>query len=279
MEESSLVLNKLLYDQSSNTYSATRKPFCEDGSISSDARNQCLSFAYNMTYGEKGEHRERRINSSVFRSNNQIFINAFQGKIAEFAVCDQLASKLEIKQKNGVLGISNPDMSMSGRGSWDSGDLILLGHKMSVKSSKSFARLLLLEKTDWDKEGRYIPDLITNKNDEDAGNFDFFIMVRVSCDNIMKELHPALYKNDKNNLLNVFNKIKKDNISITYDIPGFVTKKDIVQAIRKNNILFHDQMLGMTIMEVDNYYIQVADMRDISELKEFLPELNSDLSL
>ena len=53
--------------------------------ISQSGENKARDFAKNMTTKQLGEHREYRTGGSHYRSSKEIFINAFQGKLAEVA--------------------------------------------------------------------------------------------------------------------------------------------------------------------------------------------------
>ena len=49
-----------------------------------------LKFAYDMTFGKNGEHRNHRTGGIYLRKNGEIFANTFQGKLSEFAVYNTL---------------------------------------------------------------------------------------------------------------------------------------------------------------------------------------------
>lgn len=46
--------------------------------------SECLDFAYGMTFGGSGAHRDHRSGGQAHRHLGEIFINTFQGKLAEF---------------------------------------------------------------------------------------------------------------------------------------------------------------------------------------------------
>ena len=53
--------------------------------------------------------------------------------------------------------------------------------------------------------------------------------------------------------------------SWTFDIPGYVTREDLIQIINENYILPRGSMLsGKTRMDASNYYIQSGDMRNLN---------------
>lgn len=137
--------------------------------------NKCFNFAYNMTYGESGQHRSYRSGGINRRKNGEIFINTFQGKLAEYGIWN------EFKNRNFEIG--SPDLSEDMLGKWDEFDFIYNGYKISVKSTKFYGNLLLLEKKDWTEKGIYIPDKA-----KETSYYDFFVLLRISPngENIMK---------------------------------------------------------------------------------------------
>ena len=81
--------------------------------------------------------------------NTFIFKDTFQGKLAEFAMYQYM------KQNN--LEVSKPDLSKEKLGKWDVFDITCYGKMITVKSTKHFGQLLLLETKDWTNEGDYKP--------------------------------------------------------------------------------------------------------------------------
>ena len=108
-----------------------------------------FDFAYEMSYG-KGYHRVNRPDSSDNRSKGDIFINAFQGKLAEYAVKEYLKDQ-------GII-CTEPDVGVYGKGKWDSFDLECQGNYIAIKSTKAKGNLLLLETNDWNENGDYTPN-------------------------------------------------------------------------------------------------------------------------
>lgn len=216
---------------------------------------QVLNFAYNMSFGENGEHRHYRSGGQHKRGNGEVFANAFQGKLSEFAVYDALKMKCDIKA---------PDLSTYGLGKWDDDDFQIGGKKISVKSTKSFGNLLLLETKDWNEYGQYIPNI-----DKGTFEYDFFILVRIdpNIENLLKK-NRMLYSKviDKREICEILIKEKWQ-----YDIPGFISKNELLYAIKNNFIIKQNQYLNRkTKIDADNYYIQTVDMHDLSNLIELL---------
>lgn len=214
-----------------------------------------FDFAYSMSFGKLGEHRNHRSGGTHIRKNGEIFANTFQGKLSEFALYNQFYKNFDI---------TIPDLDTYGLGEWDNADFILNNRKISVKSTKSFGNLLLLETKDWNNKGEYIPNL---SNGNAIYDFHIFIRIEPFCEDLLKELK-ALYSNDidKEKL-----KSKIINNKWEYDIPGYITKNDLIDVISNNNVINKGDMLnGRTKMDADNYYVQSGDMRPILELYDEL---------
>ncbi|MDD7411033.1 hypothetical protein [Fusobacterium gastrosuis] len=143
---------------------------------------EVFEFSYNMTFGKFGEHRAKRTGGNYSRKKGEIFANTFQGKIAEFALYDYL--------KNKNFSPTKPDLGTYKLGKWDESDLEVNNKKISIKSTKAFGNLLLLEEKDWNNEGIYIPNKIS---------YDFIVLLRIKpfCEEIMKK-NKILYSNEVN---------------------------------------------------------------------------------
>ena len=117
-------------------YWTSRKDFSSVINIDNETILKVFQFSFDMTFGEKGVHRAHRSGGSHYRKNGELFINTFQGKIAEFGLYNYFLEK----------GIKSdePDLSTWDLGKWDSADLVVNGKKINVKSTKSKGHLLLL---------------------------------------------------------------------------------------------------------------------------------------
>lgn len=211
-----------------------------------------FEFAYNMSFGGQGEHRSHRSGGNHSRKNGEIFINAFQGKLAEFATYGIFAL-------NGIK-TSVPDLETYDLGIWDKCDLQINEKKIAIKSTKFFGNLLLLETSDWNNKGEYIPNI-----DIGESFYDFFILVRIhpNGEDIMRNNH-LIYNNeiDKTFLKEIITKEKW-----YFDCPGFITHNELVQAINDKFVLPKGAMLnGNKKMDAENYYIQSGDMHDMNEI-------------
>lgn len=233
------------------------KAFLSIGTIPRNQLINCINFAYNMTFGNNGAHRNHRTGGQVRRKNGEIFANTLQGKIAEYAVYNIL--KAIYPNSN----ISEPDLTTDQLGIWDDSDLTIDNKKLSIKSTKSYSQLLLLETRDWDINGNYIPN---NKNNN--GYYHYFILVRINTniETIMKSKR-LLYSNTIDNIQ--FNSLTNSilNSNWKYDIPGFINHADLVTLINHNFIIHQNDLLNNTTrMDASNYYVQAGDLKSIDTL-------------
>lgn len=246
-------------NSNNNVYEFTStKNFNKIHDFKKESVKLAFNFAYNMSFGGKGEHRDHRSGGEKKRKNGEIFINTFQGKLAEFGIYNEF-------HRNNIT-IEKPDLETYELGKWDKYDFEVNDKKIAVKSTKNYGQLLLLETKDWNSKGEYKPNLST----EDA-IYDYFILVRISPsgEDIMK----------KNRLLflNEIDKYILEKIILSeswcYDIPGFINHKELVYVIDNKFILPKGSQLGpKTIMDAENYYIQSGDMHEISEMFKLIKD-------
>ncbi len=164
--------------EGNNYYVQNKKRFEVYGTIDAEDKKECFDFAYGMSYAKQGAHRDSRSGGIMHRTKGQIFINTFQGKLAEFALYRYLM---------GVnVEVDKPDTEKYDLGKWDSFDLDCQGKHLSVKSTKSRGDLLLLETKDWNEKGEYIPNLLGG-----TSKYDYTILVRLRPDG------EALMRNNK----------------------------------------------------------------------------------
>ena len=231
--------------------------FVSNGYLSVDDIGKSFDFAYNMTFGNEGWHRDHRSGGQVSRKKGEIFIDAFQGKLSEFAFYN-LFRRAEVS-------IKPPDLEIMAEGLWDSSDFIVNGYAIAVKSTKYYGNLLLLETKDWDDEGRYIPNMNGGVSD-----YDFFVLIRIKPDgtSIMKE-NRLLYLDRAG-----YDGLKKLITETTWiaNITGFITRTELFRDVIKERMILPQNSLlnGKTRMDAENYYIQAGDLRSMTELSAFL---------
>ncbi len=218
--------------------------------------DQVFAFAYAMTFGE-GEHRDHRTGGTLHRKRGQIFINTFQGKLSELAVYNTFYQY----NQQAYSALSQPDFAVYGLGEWDESDIVLNETKFSIKSTKFYGNLLLLETKDWNHKGEYIPNLYTDK----GSIYDYFVLVRIKPDGekLMRSMQWLYADNiDKEHLYTLIVSEKWE-----YDIPGYITYEELRFLIDHNFILPQYALLnGKIVMDAENYYVQSGDMRDFRQL-------------
>lgn len=234
-----------------------KKHFFAYATMLQSDRQECFEFAYNMTYAKIGEHRDSRSGGTLHRTAGQIFINTFQGKMAEFALYRYLQSH--------QIDMEKPDTKEYKKGIWDSFDLDCQNKHISVKSTKSYGQLLLLETKDWNDDGEYVPNLLS-----DVAKYDYTVLVRFKPDGekIMRD-QKLLYQDESNIPDNIKEILSKTigEMEWQYDFPGFIYHGELVKMIREKCIIPKNAMLnGKTRMDAENYYFQVGNMHSIMEL-------------
>lgn len=242
-----------LSEDKGSFYITNRVPFKRKMYHSNEDVESCLEFAYNMSYLDKGHMKNRRSGGEILRNNGNLFCNIFDGKLAEFAVANLMN---ELSSSN----MAKPDLEVKENGNWNCSDLSTDGININISSSSKVSNLLLLECKDWTQEGRYRHC----KSNED--NIDFFVFVRFDekINKLLSDLKLA-YKNVMSR--SELEEIKKRAMSVKwyYDIVGYITQKDLIDVIKSGFVLKKGSSLnGSTIIDADNYYIQVNDLRNIN---------------
>ena len=148
--------------------------------------------------------------------------------------------------------MSQIDLSIMGVGDWDSADLLVDNIPISIKATKHFGQLLLLETKDWSNNGQYIPNLSHGKQSQ----YDYFILVRTKVD-IPDQNNSLFYKEELEKI--IFEK------QILAEISGVLSNTDFVnQIIKYKYIIYQNDLLnGKISMDADNYYVHVAELESI----------------
>jgi hypothetical protein len=225
-----------------------KTPFIPNSEATEDDIGQCLDFCWAMTYGKSGEHRNHRTGGIQSRNHHAIFQDVFVGKMGEIAFYRWCVARNKSK-------VSEVDFSCFELGKWDSSDFILENNRgeelhISVKTTKYFGNLLLLEKMDWiAEEGKAI--YLPNKISEDNGYYDFLVLCRVKSN--LHELLSYIDESNKESLKSI-----QDNLKIELQVVGLVDNKFLLEVITsgKYTIFQGDILNSNTVMDADNYYIQ-----------------------
>lgn len=134
-------------------------------------------------------------------------------------------------------------------------DFFIGEQKVSIKSTKAFGNLLLLETKDWDSNAVYL-------HNNEKYDFTFLVRMKPYCEDILR-FAGILNSNNAD-----YNSLKQNICSQKweYDIPGFITLEELQYIIRNQFIIPQGAMLnGKTPMDVGNYYVQAGDMHSINE--------------
>lgn len=229
-----------------------KKPFSPNGQIRSSTIETVLKFAFDMTYGSKGQHRDHRSGGTAKRSNAQIMSDTYQGKLSEFALANILY-KLE--------GFIPPDTSTYDLGEWESADFQVGVNHFSVKSTKYFGNLLLLEKRDWDAFGRYLP------TGENPKSYTHIVLVRISPD--IEELISPKSSSSEPSYEKLLMKLLDRKWE--YEITGYITSEDLMRIMKMGHLIPRGALLnGKVRMDATNFYVQAADLRSFVDLKKSL---------
>ena len=217
-------------------------------------------YAYQMTFGQAGHHRDHRSGGSFKRTSSDIFLDALHGKIAEYAFWQYITENF-----GDHVTCTEPDVRVFGAGQWDSGDLQYTNHNynqrhhtsrvfhVGVKSTKSFGNVLFLETKDWDANGCYIPD------GTKSAATDLFVLVRVNSNDIDKYRKVNLEQIPEMSLRQLIL-----NINWAYDIAGYITQNDLRQIVRNKLMIPKNGLLnGRIRMDAANYFVQAGDLRPI----------------
>lgn len=247
-----------------HNYITASKEFTLDFTFNEMSPNQAIerskNFAYAMTFGGRGHHRAVRSGGNHVRMNGEIFLNTFNGKLGEFAVHEYI-TRLGYK-------VSDVDLSIAGEGVWDNGDFIVEGVNISVKTIKDYSQLLLLERTDWNQVGQYIPDL----NNPEARQVDLHILVKLKGNTDLEKELKKKRKFFSELTLEEIDKLLKD-YQVHADVVGFATTEMLQEAIRDAQLVYQGEFLGKgTPIQADNYYIQAGDLLPMPQLTELLAE-------
>ncbi len=236
--------------------------FRPNGYLFAEDVEESFEFAYDMTFGREGWHRGRRSGGQTYRRNGEIFIDTFQGKLAEFAFYNLF--------RNTDADIDPPDLRVMGQSEWDSSDFTVNGLEVAIKSTKFYGNLLLLETKDWDSEGRYIPNYQNG-----CSEYDYFVLERIRPEGttLMTE-NRWLYLDDLDRSV-----LRDAVLSEDWEanLVGFITREELVdEVIGKGQILPQNSMLnGHTKMDAENYYVQAGDMHPLSDFIRIIKERNS----
>lgn len=226
--------------RSGNVLTITRRRLFENyGQFSVEQLNKCITFAREV------EQRSHRSGGSKERTPEEIFFDTVEGKLGEFAVINQLSDWNKIHDNKIEYG--ELDFQYYPRGKWDTSDLtIRVGNgdkNIQIKTSRDYSQLLLLEQKDWNSNGEY---------SHSQKIFDYIFLQRIK---INEKRIKALYKN--NLIDNVLDELVGE---IYYDKFRYISHDELRDVIKNNFVIRKNEFLNKTLMDADNYYVQIYDM-------------------
>lgn len=232
MTKADIQFNRVIFD------SDTKKEFVPETRLKPESIKKCLLFASEMAYG-RGYHKSQSFGGTEYnRLPNEIFINTFQGKLAELAIYNELSAL-------GIRPDKMPEFDIWGKGKWEDCDFTLNNGKIraSVKSTKWFGNLLLLKKDKYNEKGEFLETF-----ESDSFAYDFTFLVRISG---VKSPKPEHY-------------LEENDIDV--EVTGFLTHSKFLEVIKEKQVIPKGIILGSPLI-VDNYYIFAKDLIDIKYLR------------
>jgi hypothetical protein len=225
-----------------------KKKFVPNVYIERDDKKKCFEFAYNMAFGHN--HNPNSFGSKKVehkRSEIEIFRDAFQGKLAEIGFYNYYSVKKGFN-------IPPPDFNIWKRGKWEDTDFEATAkgekYKISIKSTKNYGQLLLLEKDRYDSNGYYMEGV-----NEEKVKHDLIFLVRVKgVDSFIDNLS---VKKDEN----LFKQLE-------IEVTGYISHKNFVEIIKAGRFIQKGVMIGNQVLKVDNYYAFASELRLNGQLNE-----------
>ena len=224
------------------------KRFVRTSRLQLSGVSQAFDFAAGMTFEGVGQHRSHRSGGRHRRSDREIFIDTFQGKIAEFAFESVVGA---------VTSTGGPELFTSHLGRWEDVDFVVGPHRIAVKSTKWFGNLLLLESADWNEQGEYVASL------GEPVKYRAICLVRLGPDlaNLSRSLGIAIAPLSIDRL--------REAVLETawlFDIPGWIDSDDLRRIVGANQRIARGTTLGRITLDADNYYVQAGELRPVGDL-------------
>lgn len=229
------------------------------------ALHEVLDFSWKMTFGKQGQHRTYRKGGSEIRSDLMVFRDVYRGKLGEVAFYNYCQQRPRVQQ------LSNIDFSCSATGIWDRADFIVNNeHHISIKTTKDFGNLLLLEAKDWGidldhQKAVYKPNQYDDHKNKGVYDYFFLCRVRSVIDAIIHQLsqeQQAISFRDLKQKL--FQPLKQQKPRL--DIAGYISNNDLFHILQQETFLLQaGTYVGKSAKQQDaeNYYVQSGCMRQL----------------
>ena len=150
--------------------------------------------------------------------------------------------------------------------------MFLEGRKINIKTSTKASNTLLLKKSDWDSDGKYI-----HGNDGPDDSYKVFFLCRMKLNPrdflTISDIPNIDDKEKKINELNLKTYIDREianleNVNFSMDIPGFIDIDDFRDLISQNLFIkagCYLQTMNFKLSE-HMYYCQAGDLREMDEI-------------
>lgn len=217
-----------------------KKQYVPNVNLKEESLKKCIEFADEMAYG-KGHHQSLAFGGGSYKRNQaQIFRDTLQGKIAEIGFYNFMYS---LNQKPDQF----PDFGVWGQGKWEDTDFTFNNGKVSVsiKSTKHFGNLLMLEKDRYNSNGEYIEPADPNSPPV-LHNYIFLVRVKGIGSGSPKD-----YESVRN---------------LSCEITGFISHDQFKEIINKNQFIPKGTKIGIPMI-VDNYYETASNLQSPRNFK------------
>lgn len=213
--------------------STGKRSFLPNVSLTKEQFFECLEFAKNMAYW--WNHKTLAFGGNNYNRNaKEVFINALQWKLAEVGFYNFYTNKWRND-------IPKPDFWVWERWTWEDCDMEIWWKKISIKSTKNFWNLLLLEKNRYSMEWLYLEPAEW----VEPIKYDLTYLVRVSG---ITSSNPDDY-------------VSMDWIEI--EVTWYLTHTEFLSLITTQQYIPHGILLWKKELIVDNYYICSWDLHRV----------------
>lgn len=216
-----------------------RSLFNSNAGLTMEQIKTCFQFAKNMADPNKdGAHNPNAFGGNEARDTNEIFQNAFQGKVAEFAFYNIFKHRVSLGE---------PDMGMWEQGQWEDTDFLIekdnKKYAISLKSTKDIGNLLLLEKDRYDSNGAYIE----NADGVEPIVHHYIFLARV------KGIDSKFQDNYTHEKLS----------QIQAELSGYISHRMFKDSIVANKYIKKGVLIGGKPLKVDNYWFCITELKKV----------------
>ncbi len=236
-----------------------KKPFSPMARLNPTIIKEVFRFSYAKTFENKRVCSLQEDHDCKISEN---FAILSQRKLAEFSFWKYLTLH--------HIPLDKPNLKSNEQEKIHSNDFTFKFRNLAIKSAAATEQALLLATKDWNKKGLYIPHIGTSHE-----SYNYFVLVRLnhSIVQLMKDYRHFNCSNlDKDQLYRLIM-----SQTYTYDIPGFITKQDLIDAINNECFIpegvYLDDNKETSKMVLSYYYFQAGNLQPIQKLIANLRQL------